>query len=392
MIFGSVWFNAASEHREVLRVCFLAGGAGLFLNYYAQFWTVLLQAHLEFKFTNLLKTLISLVSIGGSLAMAVLTRSPVWILWWGVAVAAVQLLILIPYSKARFQIGFALSAARLERAREMALFTAKVFLSLITNAVSYSMDRMVVGKLAPAPVFALYTVCANAGSRLHAVGGAMIGPIYHNTNRALGGEQAARAGHIYDEMFTFAFRWYLLIALGLTLWHPILLRLWLGAERGERAAPMFVPLILAFCLMALANISTSQLSSLNRVGSLVGFSIAAGLLAVAGTWVGWHFWGIAGVAYGFLASRACYVLQDFYAIRLLKARGWLSGLIWRHAGMQLLVASIFALVYFFLPRDSIWLLIPASLHGIGVTLWLLRKRLVSWFSSKSSNAFQISHW
>ena len=43
------WFNVDPSLVSLLRWSFIAGGAGLFLSYYGQFWLILSQAHLDFQ-------------------------------------------------------------------------------------------------------------------------------------------------------------------------------------------------------------------------------------------------------------------------------------------------------------------------------------------------------
>src|SRR6476646_9714686 len=46
--FGPKWFNVAPANVGLLRWSFVAGGVGLFLSYYCQFWLILSQAYLDF--------------------------------------------------------------------------------------------------------------------------------------------------------------------------------------------------------------------------------------------------------------------------------------------------------------------------------------------------------
>jgi hypothetical protein len=140
-----------------------------------------------------------------------------------------------------------------------------------------------------------------------------------------------------------------------------------------KVAPLFTPIIIACSLNAIAGISNSQLCSLNRVGTSLGFMIAAGVLAVVGVYIGWQFAGVVGVAYGYLGSRVALLVQDLYVIRLVNARGWLSGRTWLSIGIQNLIAGGFALTYLAFPRDSFWLLVPSALHGGLMAAWLLRQ-------------------
>jgi hypothetical protein len=171
------------------------------------------------------------------------------------------------------------------------------------------------------------------------------------------------------------FEWYLLAAIWIGVWHPVLVRLWLGQQNAAPIAPLLVPLVVACCFTAIANISSAQLFSLNRLGTAIGFTIAAGMLAIAGVWAGWKNSGALGAAYGFFFSRVALVAQDLFTIRLLKGGGWLDLCTWEKIGAQSLVGAAFASGYFIFQRDSYWLLIPAVLHGGLVTLWLLRHPL-----------------
>src|SRR5438093_78605 len=50
VIYGPKWFNVSTANIALLRACFVTGGMGLFLNFYGQFWNILSQAHLDFRF------------------------------------------------------------------------------------------------------------------------------------------------------------------------------------------------------------------------------------------------------------------------------------------------------------------------------------------------------
>jgi hypothetical protein len=235
------------------------------------------------------------------------------------------------------------------------------------------------GNLAPPKDFSHYVFAGNVAQRLQGLSVSVMGPVLYNASRVAEQSRAA-AAKIYDDTFAFMFEWYLLAALWLGVWHPVLLRLWLTHTMGQDTGlattglvgPLLVPLVAAGCLTAMANISNSQLASLNRLGATVWFSVAAGLLTVGGVWFGWHAGGMTSAAYGFLFGRTACVAQDLYAIRLLRAGGWLSRRTWRQAGGQGLVAVVFSVAYCFWPPASYWLLIPAVLHGVLVAAWLLR--------------------
>ncbi len=379
---GPKWFNVLPGDVGLLRACFVAGGLGLFFGYYGTYWLFLSQAHLDFKFISLLRVAMTLLQILPSIALAFFTKNPVLLILWSALVSLLQLGIFVWHARRNYHLGLNLRAASLAHAREMAAYTGKNFFMLIAGSLFGSVDRIMLGKFAPTADFSPYFFSGNIATRLQGLSVAVMGPVFYNTARVVDGGREV-AAKIYNETFAFVFEWYLLAAIWISLWHPVLLRLWLthtmGTKLGEETAalvgPLLIPLVVACCLSAVANISNAQLASLNRLGATIGFNVAAGLLAVPGVWVGWNTAGLVGAAYGFLFSRIALVAQDLFAIRLIKAGGWLDVHTWLKAGAQGLIGAGFALVYLFIPRDSYWLLIPAGIQGGLVAAWLLRQPL-----------------
>jgi O-antigen/teichoic acid export membrane protein len=375
---GPKWFNVAPEHVGLLRACFLAGGVNLFLGFYNQFWNVLAQAHLDFRFISLLQIAAS-SQILTSLVLAWWTHNPLILLLWGNFINLIQLAIFFWHARVRYGLGISMREASLDRFREMRSYTGKTFATLVVNSFLGNADRLLLGKLAPAVAYARYTVAANAGGRVQSISVSLMGPVFHNTNRVIDEKQGSSPAAIYNETFGFTFGWYALLVIWIALWHPILLRLWFHADPaiGQAIEPLLPPLVLACCLSAIANISGAQLGSLNRVGIGLMFNILVGIATILGVLVGWYWGGITGAAYGFLFSRLGYLAQDVFTIRLIGARGWLQFSTWKNAALQGLVGSLFGLSYLWLSRYSLWLLVPAFLHGSLVSLWLLRFHLRS---------------
>src|SRR5262249_13095221 len=131
-------------------------GLGLFITYYVQFWIVLLQAHLNFKFVSTLGILSLLLQVGPSIVIAWLTRSPFLMFAWSAGISALQLLCLVWYARRRYHLGLNLQSARRARAREMSGYAGKTFLSLAVGSVLFQIDRLVLGKLAPPHGFTDY--------------------------------------------------------------------------------------------------------------------------------------------------------------------------------------------------------------------------------------------
>ena len=380
--FGPKWFNVLPANAGLLRECFAAGGLSLFLNYYGTYWLCLSQAHLDFKFTSLLRVAVGLLQVIPSVVLAFYTQNPLLLILWGVLVSVVQLAVFLWHARRKYQMGLELRLASMARAREMAHYTGKNFIALVVGSMFASIDRVILGRLALPVDFNPYTISANLAARLQGFSVSVMGPVFFGAARVVDSGRLA-AAKIYNDTFAFVFDWYLLAALWVGLWHPVLLRFWLGHTMGPKlgeetsalVGPLLVPLVIACCLSALANISGAQLASLNRLGTQIGFSVAAGVLAIAGVWIGWHWQGVVGAAYGYLLSRLALTAQDLVTIRLLHAGGWLAARTWLKVAVQGLVCAGFATVYCFLPPESFWLLVPAALHGGLVAGWLVRHPL-----------------
>jgi len=384
--FGPRWFNVDPALVNLLRWSFVAGGVGLFLSYYAQFWFILSQAYLDFKFLGIVRIGLNVLQIVPSIFLAALTRNPLVLIVWGTITGALQLAVFIWHARRNYRLRFDFAHAAWHRAREMAAFTAKTFGSLIVGSLTATVDRLLLGKLAPAFDFTNYSISSNAGQRIVGLSVSVMGPVFHNTSRAVGRGSSESAAAVYNEIFSFTFPWYALIAFWTWLWHPVLLRLWLGQHVGDSISPIFVPIIVGCCLTAISNISTAQLGSLNRVGVGLIFNILTGVLLVTGVLVGWHWSGIAGVAWGFLFSRVVGIIQDLYLIRLVNAGGWLAASTWKHLALQMATGLAFFSTTFLWPRHSLWQLIPALVHGGAVSALLLRQPLRNFLLRTNTNA------
>lgn len=370
--FGPKWFNVDPAFVNLLRWSFVAGGVGLFLSYYGQFWFILSQAHLDFRFLSIVRIAMTLLQIIPSIFLAALTRSPLVLIVWATLIGALQLAIYVWHARRNYDIQFDFAHARWNRARAMAAYTGKTFATLIINSFLGSADRLLLGKLAPAFDFTHYAISSNAGQRIVGLSVSAMGPVFHNTSRAVGRENRESVAAVYDEIFDFTFPWYALLTIWVWIWHPILLRVWLGKDLGSAVGPLLGPIVAACCLTAVSNISTAQLGPLNRLGVGLVSNILAGSLLVGGVYLGWHWRGVVGVSWAFLFSRTALFAQDIFVIHLVKAGGWLAAKTWKQLGAQTVVGLTLFSTMAFRPRESFWQIIPAVGHGAIVAAWLLR--------------------
>jgi O-antigen/teichoic acid export membrane protein len=342
MTLGPYWFNVSPKDGTLLRNCFIIGGIGLFLNYYGSFWLILSRTFLEFRFVSLLQTATALLQVLPGILIAWLTADPLVLLAWSTIVAGLQLGVLIVHGRKAYGLGMCFFDATLQRLREMSGFIGKTFSSLLINSLFASIDRIVLGRLAPPSAFAHYSICANVGGRIQSLSGAAMGPVFCNTSRAVGAGDAVSVAAIYNEVFQFLFGWYLLICTWSATWHSLVLRLWLGESLSHQVQPLFLPLIIAASVSAISSISGAQLGPLNRLGLGVVFSLVHGFCTAGAVWLGWHVAGTVGVAWGILISRLSVLVQDIVVIRITGGGGWLALATWK----QVLVLSLFSACFY----------------------------------------------
>jgi O-antigen/teichoic acid export membrane protein len=375
VVFGPRWFHVSPENVRLLRWSFVGGGFTLFLSYYTQFWLILSQAHFDFKFIGYLRSVFSVIQVLTSIWLAYLTRNPAVLIFAGILFWMVQLVLFVWHARSKYQLGFNLRDATMARAKEMFALSGKVFTMVLIDAFGSNTDRLALGKVALPAAFAHYSICYNFGARILSMGNTIIGPVFHQTSRALGKGSRESAAAIYNETFDFTFGFYALGAIWTICWHPIFLRLWLGSELALQVSPAFPQLVIAFCFSGISAIGVGQFIPLNRAGVQIGFtllnSVCLGFAAVAG----WFWGGLSGVAWGVLASRIVFVAQDLYVIRFVGAGGWLAWRTWRHLLAQCVVGALFFAPSLLLPRHSYWQAVPATLHGSIMAAWLLRHQL-----------------
>jgi O-antigen/teichoic acid export membrane protein len=375
--FGPRWFNVSPANVITLQLAFLAAAVGLFFSYYGQFWNILAQVHLDFRFISVLRTITALLQIGGGVLIAALTRNPVLIIAWGTLLSILQLGAFIWHAGRSYHFGIHWRLARVTRIREIRGFTAKTFLTLLVNNLLGGLDRLALGRLAPPVAFANYAICTNAGQRINGLSVSLMGRILGNSSRAVGAGGKALVAQIYEESFDLMFGWIVLAAVWLVVWRHAILTVWLGPTLGAAVEPILPPIIVAYCITAMANISAAQLGPLNRVGMGLLIHLAAGFLVAGCVYLGWRWGGIIGVAYGFLVSRIAFLFQDLFVSTTIGARGWVSPERWSRLALQV---AIGVLLWFSAQSMHLSLstqVLLAIVHGGAGAAWLVRHDLTN---------------
>ena len=309
-IWGPEWFKVAGHDATTLRWAILWGGVGLFFSYYGQMWNVLAQAYLDFKYLSILRTWTGLASTLGTVAVALIFKSVAVIMAYSTALGLLSFLLLYFRGNNHYKLPLKFSNFRKARLIEMLPYTLKTFGQLLSGSVLGSLDRVFLGRLAPAADFAAFGVSQNIGGRISSLSVAIMGPIFNNTARGVGGDQSKKPREIYRESFKFLFPWYSLVIIGVFFWSGPVTELWLGAKYGNAVGQTFPWVVAALCLTAISSISAAQLGGLDRVGTGLIVQTLANLMSAAGVVAGWYWWGIAGAAAGFFVSRLVYVFQD----------------------------------------------------------------------------------
>lgn len=309
-IWGPEWFKVSGADATTLRWAILWGGVNLFFSYYGQMWNILAQAHLDFKYLSILRTWTGLAGTLGTVGVALVSKNVAVIMAYTSALGLLQFVLLYLRGNDHYKLPLKISHFRKARLIEMLPYTLKTFGQLLSGSVLGSLDRVFLGRLAPAVEFAAFGVSQNIGGRISGLSVAIMGPIFNNTARGVGGDKSKKPADVYRESFKFMFPWYSMAILGSFFWSGPVTKLWLGTKYGDTVGDIFPWVVSALCLAALSNISTAQIGSLNRVGTSLIFQTIASLSSAAGVLLGWHLLGIVGAAVGFFLARLIYILQD----------------------------------------------------------------------------------
>jgi O-antigen/teichoic acid export membrane protein len=309
-LLGSHWFLAAQSNPDVFFACIWASAAGLFISYYSQGWLVLLQAHLEFRWLAVNRTLFALLTGLGMAAAAWIFHSPFPSILLGIGLGFIQLISFVLRANQTHRIGSSVLYARWSRLCEMFTYTGKTFMALLCGSVFNSLDRWILGRIAGTSSFVPYNIASNLALRAQGLSTSIMGPIFHESSRGVGHEDLNRLAEIYQRSFNLLAPPYILLSIWISFWQVPWLELWLGPQLGLKVSDVLPFLSWAACISAICNISGAQLGPLSLLGT--GTIIQSISLACSGllVWAGWQLHGLEGSAAGLLAGRFVLFFQD----------------------------------------------------------------------------------
>jgi len=316
-IWGPAWFKVEGSDASILRWGVFWGGVGLFFSYYGQMWNILAQAHLDFKYLSILRTWVGLATSLGTVLVAYLSQNIATILAFSAAMGVFPFVLLLLRGNRHYKLPLRIKDFRKARLIEMLPYTLKTFGQLLSGSILGSLDRVFLGRLAPAADFAAFGVSQNIGGRIAGLSVAIMGPIFNNTNRGVGGDQSKNPISVYRDSFAFMFPWYSLTIVGVIIWCRPITDVWLGSKYGPAVADAFPWIVTGLCINAMANVSTAQLGSLNRVGTSLITQTIVSLSSAIGVFLGWHLGGLAGSAVGFGTARLVWIIQDWFVRSLI---------------------------------------------------------------------------
>lgn len=376
-ILGPVWFKVETENAQVLRWAVVWSGFGLFFSYYGQMWNILAQAYLDFKYLSVLRTCMALASTLGAVVIVWLTRNVACIMAYTAVLALGQFSILLFRGHHHYRLPLRLSDFRYARLVEMLPYTLKTFGQLLSGSVLGSLDRLFLGRIAPAVDFAAYNVSMNIGGRISGLSVAIMGPIFHNTTRGVGGDESRKPADVYRESFNLMFPWYSLVIVGVFFWSGPVTELWLGPKYGSSVGQAFPWVVSALCLNAMANISGAQLGGLNRVGMGLILQTASALVGGLGVLVGWYAAGLEGSSIGYFISRLVWIIQDAMVRKWVGIPKSEYGLILRIIGRQCVLVGGMWVMASLIFTTAFSLTMTAILSGVLAALfevWLMKNR------------------
>ncbi len=305
------WFKVSGDDAATLRLAILTGGIGLFFSYYGQMWFVLSATHLDFRFISLMRTTLSFVTIIGSVIVAMVWKNVACLAAFTSLVGAAQFYLLVRRGNAHYGMPVSFSQFKISRFKKMYSYILKTFIQILSNSLVGSLDKILLGRLAPIAEFTSYNVSLNVASRFQGISQAVMGPVLANSSRGVGGDSDNSPRVIYGEFFVMLAPMYIFFVLWIFSWNEPLLDLWLGSERGGLTSLSFPWVVAALSISAVANISTAQLASLDRVGTGLLLSFTQNLLSAGLVYIGWHFDGLRGASVGLLLSRMPTFVQDW---------------------------------------------------------------------------------
>lgn len=314
-IWAPSWFRVAPEDLSMMRWAIFWGGCGLFFSYYGQMWHMLAQTYLDFKFLSLLRTVTSLVTTLGTVVVALWTKNVAAIVFFGLAIGIIQFGVLWNRGILHYKLPFRWQLFKKSRLLEMLPYTSKTFATLLSGSLLGSLDRLFLARLAPAADFAAFGVSQNIGGRLTGLSVAVMGPVFHNTTRGVGGDASRSPAIVYQESFRLLFPWFSLAIIGVFFWSGPVTELWLGDKYGAAVGQAFPWVVAGLCMNAISNISGAQLGGLNRVGTGLFIKIIAEASSALGVILGWHLQGLNGAAIGFFTARCIWFYQDYLVRR-----------------------------------------------------------------------------
>jgi O-antigen/teichoic acid export membrane protein len=338
---GPGWFNVQGSDATTLRWAMLWGGLGLFFNYYGQMWNILTQTYLDFKYLSILRTWIALLTMLGTIGVALIWKNVAVIVALTTLFACLQFVLLFWRGKHHYQLPLRFQEFRMARLREMLPYTLKTFGQLISGSVLGSLDRVFLGRIAPALDFAAFNVSINIGSRISGLSVAIMGPVFHNTTRGVGGDTTRKPSEVYQQSFDLMFAWYSLAIVGVFFWSSPVTEFWLGSKYGSAVGDAFPWIVSALCLNAIANISGAQMGGLDRVGTGLILQTIISIGSVVGVVAGFHFFDLRGAAIGFFLPRILWIVQDLLVRRWIGIDQSLRSILWIPFRQILLVATVY---------------------------------------------------
>lgn len=371
---GSHWFLAAQSDPDVFFACIWASAAGLFISYYSQGWLVLLQAHLEFRWLAVNRTLFALLTGAGMAAVAWIFHNPFPSILFGIGVGFIQLISFVLRARQAHRIGSSVRYARWSRLCEMFSYTGKTFMALLCGSVFNSLDRWILGRFAGTSSFVPYNIASNLALRAQGLSTAVMGPIFHESSRGVGHNDLSRLAEIYRRSFNLLAPIYILSSIWITFWQVPWLELWLGSELGTKVSLILPFLAWAACISAIGNISGAQLGPLNLVGT--GTFIQFLSLAFSGllVWVGWQLHGLEGSAAGLLSGRFILFFQDALVRRKIQVLSENMSF-WKMISASILFCWLTHQTSRLISPSRIWQITISliCLAGLGLIWWITRR-------------------
>jgi O-antigen/teichoic acid export membrane protein len=220
-----------------------------------------------------------------------------WLLAANLTVSVVALLVARGCAASTLRGGQVAAMWQTALLKEMMVFGGWSSTGRVIMVVMMQVDRLAVAFLGTIASVAFYAVPANLASRVNVLGGASGNLFFSRASRLQAGNDLTELRRQQDQARRFLTWSTIAIALPLAVLGRPFLQFWIGSEMAAQGAPILIPLVFAYGLMAVSSADSAAVSALGRPDLTVKAMLVWAVVGIAElSWFGSSL-GPTGIAY-----------------------------------------------------------------------------------------------